>query len=117
MWKVTLLVPGAEEPTSVVTANPDSEVQRFLFKDANAHIKVEFDGSLRREYKDGKIQQDILEFPKPVKLMEDGADALAFMAYVGERRDYIDEVKGTTKKQRDRLLRRRLEKFQKEQAA
>ena len=113
MWKVSLLVPGVDEPNSVITANPDGEVNRFLFKDPKANIRVEFEGELRREYKDGVLTADNIEYPKKLKSVEDYADALTFMAYVGERRDYMQDIAGSTKKQRDRIIRRRLDQLQK----
>lgn len=116
MWKVTAVNKQAENE-SVVTANPAAEIKRFLFKNPQADIKVEFDGILRREYVGGVMVKDVIEFPKPLKSIEDYSDALTFIAFVGERRDYHPEVASTTKKQRDRLINRRVAAVRKKSAA
>jgi len=115
MWNVACEVNGQENPEVVECTNPDSEVNRFRFKDSNAHIVVTYNGHTRRVYKNGEITKDVLEYPEPLKAVEDYADSLAFMAYVGNRKDYLDQVSGTTKKQRARLVERRHKAALKEQ--
>ena len=67
MWKVIYTdknAPTDAEPVSVITANPEADIKRFMFKDAAANIKVMFNGELRREYKDGVIVKDVIEYPR-----------------------------------------------------
>lgn len=112
MWKVTLIDTEAEEgtiPESVTTTNPESEVRRFLFKNPKADICVEYNDTLRRQYVSGKVVVDIIEYPVDKKTIDDYGDALVFMAFVGERRDYMQDINSKTKKQRDRFLSRRVE--------
>ena len=118
MWKVACKVKGQEKPEVVECTNPDSEVNRFLFKDAKAHVTVTYgeEDVTRRVYNDGVLRVDVVGYREPLKSIDDYADALAFMAYVGTRKDYITQVSGTTKKQRNRLIERRLTAARKDAA-
>lgn len=111
-WKVIGYVSGTSE--EVTTANPIADVRRFQFKDATARIEVLYNGIIRRVYEAGEVVEDVIDYPNPLKTIEDYADALTFAAFVGERVDYLVEVRSTTKKQRQRLLTRRVAQIKKQ---
>lgn len=105
-WKVIGYVGDTTE--EVTTANPIAEVRRFLFKNVDAQIEVLYNGIVRREYKGNTVVEDNINYPGTLKSINDYADALTFVAFVGERVDFLPEVRSTTKKQRSRLLSRRV---------
>lgn len=108
MWNVACEIAGQDKPEVVECTNPDIEVNRFRFKNAKANIVVSYNGHVRRVYENGEVVENNLEYPPTLKSVEDFADALAFMSYVGTTMDYMSQVSGTTKKQRTRYLARRL---------
>jgi hypothetical protein len=111
MWKVTLNKEAAGEdikPEFVITENPDAEVRRFLFKDPKANITVVYNNVLRKRYIGGRVTMDVLEYPIVKKSMDDYADALTFLNFVGERRDQLPYICSKTKAQRDRYLSRKI---------
>lgn len=108
MWNVTV---GADK---IPTQAPGLVIKKQAFMRQGERIEVHFGEHLRRVVENGKVVEDNPELPEGFKLksLEDYASAIAYVKFVGESGDYIDELKGTTKKQRDRSLRRLIKQSQ-----